>query len=200
MIRGVIFDIGGVIIKTPQKEYYSYLSGISGKNTREVQEIIKSKLPIFETGKITLDKFNAEISKSLGIRKSQFRWIEFYKERVKVNESVIRIASSIHKMYITAYLTNVDKNRHAFTVKLFPKDIFDYKFTSFSIGRLKPDPKIYEYVIKKISLDPGELLLIDNEMPNIEGARKQGINAVQFKNVKLLKDKLSRLDISIDPR
>ena len=104
MIRGVIFDIGGVIIRTPQKEYYSYLSGISGKSTVKVQEIIKSRLPSFEAGKITLDKFSAEISKSLGIRKNEFRWIEFYKEHVEVNESVIRIASSIHKMYITAYL------------------------------------------------------------------------------------------------
>jgi putative hydrolase of the HAD superfamily len=197
MIRGVIFDIGGVIIRTPQKEYYSYLSGISGKSTVKVQEIIKSRLPSFEAGKITLDKFSAEISKSLGIRKNEFRWIEFYKERVKVNESVVRLASILHKKHITGYLTNVDRNRHAFTVKLFPKNIFDYKFTSFRIGCLKPDPKIYEYVLKKISLDPEELLLIDNEMQNIRSARKLGINAVQFKNVKLLKYKLSKLDVPI---
>ena len=197
MIRGVIFDIGGVIIRTPQKEYYSYLSGISGKSTIKVQEIIKSRLPSFETGKITIGKFSSEISKSLGIRKNQFRWIEFYKERVKVNEPVVRMASDMHKKYITGYLTNVDRNRHAFTVKLFPKNIFDYKFTSFNIGCLKPDPKIYEYVIKKISLDPEELLLIDNEMQNIQGARELGINAVQFKNVKLLKYELSKLDVPI---
>jgi putative hydrolase of the HAD superfamily len=200
MIRGVIFDIGGVVIRTPQEEYYSYLSEVSGKNLNKVQGLIKSRLPSFETGKINLDKFSTEMSKALGINKSQFRWIEFYKERVKVNKPVIRIASGIHKKYTTAYLTNVDRNRHAFTVKLFPKNIFDYKFTSFSIGYSKPDPKIYEYVIKKISLAPSELLLIDNELQNIRSARKIGMHAVQFKNVKLLKDKLSGLDIALDKR
>ena len=52
---------------------------------------------------------------------------------------------------------------------------------SADIHLLKPDVKIYRYLLEKYALTAGECLFIDDRPDNVEGARLAGLQAVQFR-------------------
>ena len=55
---------------------------------------------------------------------------------------------------------------------------------------LKPDPAIYRTVLERWSLSPEECLFVDDNLPNVVGARAVGIDAVQFTGADALRELL----------
>lgn len=59
------------------------------------------------------------------------------------------------------------------------KNYFDAVSLSFEIGSLKPQPKIFQWVISKLNLKPSEILMVgDNLKDDIKAAQKVGMKAV----------------------
>ena len=60
-------------------------------------------------------------------------------------------------------------------------DLFDKVYYSNEIGMRKPNAEIYEFVLKDSQLLPEETLFIDDSLPNVEGAKQVGIQAIHLK-------------------
>ena len=60
---------------------------------------------------------------------------------------------------------------------LEPESTFRGQFISSELKMLKPSPEFYNHVVRKIGLPAGEILFIDDNMANVEGARAVGIDA-----------------------
>lgn len=58
--------------------------------------------------------------------------------------------------------------------------LFDGIVLSCDTKSLKPEPHIYETLLKTEKLVPGECLFIDDAPTNVEGARQAGMHAVQY--------------------
>ncbi len=196
MIKAVIFDIGGVVIKFSNAEYYRYLSGESGVGNRRVRDIIEDReLPLLECGKIGIDKFNKYVASALKISMDKVRWFEYFKETMEIDADVLELVGILHEDYITAYMTNIDASRYKYTVRILDRDKFDYRFTSFGIGIRKPSAGIYTNALKRMRVKPEETVFIDNQEDNIDGARKLGINAIHFVGRRALDEELAKLGL-----
>jgi putative hydrolase of the HAD superfamily len=57
--------------------------------------------------------------------------------------------------------------------------LLDEHFVSHRIGHVKPDPEIYEHVIAALGVDPAEILFLDDNQPNVDGALEAGLDAVR---------------------
>ncbi|MFI3241486.1 MAG: HAD-IA family hydrolase [Alphaproteobacteria bacterium] len=77
-------------------------------------------------------------------------------------------------------LTNTNKNR--FLMKS------EYIFRSGEIGLLKPDEKIYKFLIEKLNCKPEEIIFVDNEEKNVIAAQKLKINGVVFNHETIKND------------
>lgn len=102
----------------------------------------------------------------------EFSKVKYYKEVVEYAHSLkdkckIGILSNLHPF---------DKKR---IDEQYNLDMFDYVFLSFEIGMLKPDHKVYQYVINKLKVDPKNILFIDDDCKNIFGAKECGLNTCQ---------------------
>jgi len=53
-------------------------------------------------------------------------------------------------------------------------EIFDYTFDSTEIGIVKPEAEYFKFVEEKTGFKGPEILLIDDSMENLEGAKKCG--------------------------
>ena len=53
-------------------------------------------------------------------------------------------------------------------------------FFSYVIGSRKPDPRIYEYALRSLSINPDQCFFIDDLEENIKMARTLGMSAYQF--------------------
>jgi putative hydrolase of the HAD superfamily len=87
-----------------------------------------------------------------------------------------------HKIFI---LSNWDRESYLLLTKTYPElfSLFEEKNIVFSgqIGLIKPDPKIYEYIVKKNNLNPKECIFFDDQEVNVKSANQFGIYSVLYK-------------------
>lgn len=84
-----------------------------------------------------------------------------------------------YKVYI---LSNACSKFYEYFPKHYPLEFFDGVVVSSDIHIIKPDIRIYQYLLEKYALKPEECLFIDDRIDNVEGARNTGMNAVVFEN------------------
>ena len=51
---------------------------------------------------------------------------------------------------------------------------------STQVGAIKPDPRMYEAILKKLDADPADCLFVDDKAENLDGAVKAGMQAAQM--------------------
>jgi putative hydrolase of the HAD superfamily len=61
-----------------------------------------------------------------------------------------------------------------------PQVKYDAIVDSSKVGYLKPDPKIFETAQQMAGMEPREILLIDNDRPNLIAADRAGWQVVWF--------------------
>ena len=59
---------------------------------------------------------------------------------------------------------------------------FEGVVVSSDVKMIKPNPAIYEYILKTYNLNPVECLFIDDVKANVEAAEAAGIKGFVFKN------------------
>lgn len=57
---------------------------------------------------------------------------------------------------------------------------FTRTFFSGQLGLIKPDVRIFEHVLNELAAAPGDVLFVDDNLPNIEAARSLGLRTVHF--------------------
>jgi putative hydrolase of the HAD superfamily len=59
-------------------------------------------------------------------------------------------------------------------------NLFDHVFFSAEIALVKPDPEAYAFALREIGVDPGRVLLFDDNEENLAGARAAGMGTYLF--------------------
>lgn len=57
---------------------------------------------------------------------------------------------------------------------------FDVRTFSCEVGICKPAPEIYRHCLRALSLEPSEVLFLDDRLANVRGAEAVGLHAVLF--------------------
>jgi len=68
---------------------------------------------------------------------------------------------------------------------------FDPLLFSCRLRALKPTPALFRAVLREVRRDPGEVLLIDDSVVNVEGARAAGLRALLYTTPAALRRELS---------
>jgi putative hydrolase of the HAD superfamily len=69
-------------------------------------------------------------------------------------------------------------------------DDFDMHVWSYELGIVKPDPAIYIEAVRRLRVEPGEALFIDNLEDNVVGAKAAGLHSVVFRDIEQLSQEL----------
>lgn len=199
MIKCILFDLGGVMIDYTDAEYfYPHLSRASGVPTRKVWRMVQNGLEIpLDKGQIAQRDFNRAVAYRLGIKASQVRWYEIYEKNGRLNRGTLNLAKLLGKRYEVSYLSNVDRSRYSWSVRLLKPylKIFTHRFASFELHMRKPNANIYRYVLRRMGFESGEVVFIDNLPENVRGARRVGIRSILFTSSKDLEKRLRKMGI-----
>lgn len=82
-------------------------------------------------------------------------------------------------MYV---LSNASESFYEYFPKHMPYDYFDGIVVSADIHIIKPDIKIYQYLLEKYQLQAEECLFIDDRQENIDAAKRVGMQGMVFRN------------------
>ena len=196
MIKAVIFDLGAVVVDFTNQDYYAQLAKKTGLKFRTVEKTFDGmELDLMEKGRMKLGTFEKKMAEKLNIKGIGLGWCDFFVENAKINFDVQELVGMLHKEYITAFISNVDKSRYIYTRKMINLDFFDYKFASCYIGSRKPERKIYDFAIKRMGIAYENAVFIDDLQENVDGAKKLGIKGIRFENRRKLDKELYKLGL-----
>ena len=199
MIKAIVFDLGGVVLTNDWDERYdNYISDFSshfGLTKDDMKRSWHENWSVFRDGKINEDEFWQRYLKHLKSADVNLAK-ELWRKHQKADDNMLGLVSDLKKKYKVIALSNISKEWLEFKIKKFNlKKHFDFIVSSGYFGKGKSDKGIYIFALKKLGLEPGECLYIDDVKRNIEIASKLGFNTVQFHDFETLKKALSEMSI-----
>lgn len=199
MIRGIIFDIGGVLVDVKVKSFLKQFVKEAGLSKDQLYQMILlgEEWEKFEKGLITEDQLKEKIERDHGIKPELMdRMATGWRDSIKANNETIDVARKLSKKYKLFALSNVDENT---TKQCFDRfdfyPYFDEIILSWKVHMRKPEPEIYEYTLKRMGLKPEEVVFIDNYPINLPKPKEMGIRTILYKDAGQLKKDLKELGI-----
>ncbi|MBI5061443.1 MAG: HAD family phosphatase [Candidatus Aenigmarchaeota archaeon] len=199
-MKAVIFDWGGVLIDDPASRMHGYFSSYFGVPVQEFEKTRKKFEDDFQKGIISEGIFWELVCKELGVQKPKtLLWGRAFKATYSPIKEMFALVSDLrNKGYKTGLLSNTEEP----SVTFFEENkneygMFDAAVFSCREGTAKPEKKIYEIVLKRLGVNTGDAVFIDNKLEFVDGAKRVGMKAVLFKNFEQLKKELdSLIDLS----
>lgn len=202
MIQCVIFDLGRVLVHFDFEIAYKLISEQCGLEPAEIKRRFSaSKLAHgFESGDFDEFEFQRRVEELLQtkVERQRFRdiWFSVFEENTLIPESMV---AGIRKNLRTVLLSNTNPIHYSMLYERFPiLQHFDGYVLSHEVGAMKPLPKIYAAAIEKAGCRPEECFFTDDVAEYVEGAKRAGIDAVQFENCEQIQRELRARGVSWD--
>ena len=185
MIKTVIFDLGGVLVRTEDRLPRQLLAEKFGMTYEEMDSLVYGSPTSKEAGegKISAEQHKEAVLKTLGLPLDSFKSFgdEFW-EGDRLDKKLVEFIQGLRGEYTTALLSNAWDDLRPLLVNLWKIDgIFDHIFISAEVKLAKPDPRIYQHVISELQQDPSEMIFVDDFIENVKAAKAEGLHAIHFR-------------------
>lgn len=179
MINTIIFDFGDIFVNLEKQTAIDEFKklGLDGPN----EELLNMN-DLFERGKVTelqfIESFQKYIPDAdiLDIRKA---WNSVIGEFPLYRLEFLQMLSRKYRLFL---LTNTDpihisRFEHMAGISFFSDfyQCFEKVYYSFEMGMRKPEPEIFNYILKKHDLSPKRTLFVDDKKKNTDAAAALGI-------------------------
>lgn len=185
-IKAIIFDMGGVILRTEDPSSREALARRLGTTRRELEKkVFQSESSLeSEVGKITDAEHWHIVLQHYGLEPESYPQV--YKEFFAgdtMDEVIIEYIKQLKKDYKIGLLSNAWVNARENLSRLYDfQKYFDDLVFSAEVGMRKPDERIFRLVLERLEVEPQEAIFIDDFAINITGATEIGIHAVLYKD------------------
>jgi HAD superfamily hydrolase (TIGR01509 family) len=203
-----LFDLGNVLVYIHPEAFLQSLGIDSPENRRYYQPLVIDIVKRYERGDDSTeeflermdDLFNRGLSGSkFGPHRlrSQFAREEFEHAMMTVvgnpvpgmEDLVRRVASKTS----VGLLSNTNPLHYEICcTNLRALQFIPHHFLSYKLRALKPEPLIFQRVVQELSLDPAELLYIDDIEENLHAAEQIGFRCHLFQGGSVLEEELTR--------
>jgi putative hydrolase of the HAD superfamily len=146
----------------------------------------------FESGKIAPRDFVARFCSHLNVEipYQDFCdiWSSIFLPDPLIPEAMLQ---GIARSYTLVLLSNTNAIHFEMLVKAYPllRHFHSYVL-SYEVGAMKPLPLIYQRAIEAAGCRPGECFFADDIEANVEAAKAQGMDAVQFQSAAQIESEL----------
>jgi epoxide hydrolase-like predicted phosphatase len=198
MLKAVIFDVGGVLIRTHSWAGREKWATRLGLDAREFEDFVFSgesgrqaqlgQISSAEHWTWLADHFGLDETGMAELRRDFF-------SGDRLDESLVAYIKRLRQAgYRTGLLSNAGgEARHLLSGDYPIIDHFDGVVISAEVGVMKPDPKIYQLAAERVEVDVTEALFVDDVVENVEGARAVGMEAVHFTEPELVRQQLTEI-------
>lgn len=184
-IQALIFDYGGVIMRTESQEPRRRLAQRLGLSTEELYRAVfdSDAIQLVELGQLTALQCGRQVLAGFGLHSeeeiSSF-WREFFGGDALDTELVAHIRRW-RRSHKTALLSNFSNNLHDYVHnRLGIGDCFDEIIVSAQVGLRKPDPRIYQLALERLQVRAHEAVFVDDMPINVQGALSVGMRGIHF--------------------
>lgn len=197
MYSTILFDLGGVLFTNGTNKFIDSISSRYAISKDIVLNVIDGELGTkYREAQITRDEFWQKLIEILNIdedsKKLEAEWIGYYDLIPKTKEIIQRLNNNYSIYYLSDNVKErVDGLNSRFDfLKLFKGGVF-----SHDAGVRKPNPRVYEYTLKKLNLKPNETVFIDDKESSLLPADKLGIKTILFSSPDQLETDLVKIGL-----
>jgi len=195
MLKTLIFDLGGVIVPLDFPRAFQEISSFTPHPAEEIQRrIAATDLYVrAESGRISPADFMREMSRQLDLSADEatFRriWCSVFPPRTLIEDQWLE---QLHHRYRILMLSNTNVIHFEMIRESYPiLRHFDGFVLSYEVGHIKPAPEIYREAIRRAGCRPEECFFTDDTAANVEGALREGLDAVLFVSCEQLRVELA---------
>lgn len=197
-IRAVIFDMGGVWLRTEDPAPRAALANRLGISIERLSSLVfdAPTAALATVGQASEAEHWDYVREKLGLSSQQMDAFqqEFWSGDQSDSE-LLEFIGNLRPRYKTGLLSNAWSGARASITQRYPGSLefFDVLVYSAEVGLAKPDPAIFEYILKQLEVQPEEAIFVDDFPNNIEAARKIGLQVIHFKNSMQVRREISAL-------
>ena len=136
---------------------------------KQAKKIVEKDLEVINTTKVLINKLYKVKDKKI------------FKKINEINENVKIIIATNHLSFVKDFI------KESFNI-----DYLDDIIISAEIHKIKPNLDFYQYILNKYSIESKELLFLDDNINNINGAQALGINTIKIEKDTNLIDEISK--------
>ena len=184
MIKAVIFDMGGVLVRTVDPSKRAAWETKLGLAPGEAERIVLNspKGQQAQLGGLTTQELWQWVQGEFGFDDATLAAFrrDFWAGDV-LDEDLVDLIRYLRLNYQTALLSNFMDELHQVVTVYHPMaDAFDLVVGSAYEKVMKPDARIYELTLARLGRQPAEAVFIDDAFHNVEGARRVGMAAIHY--------------------
>ncbi|MGH2842269.1 MAG: HAD family hydrolase [Solirubrobacteraceae bacterium] len=178
-IEIVLFDIGGVLARFAGLAVLKQLTGSESELDVAARWLMSPWVRRFESGGCTDEEFATGIVEEWQLPYSATQFLEIFPtwldDPFDGAEQMVRATAA---RVGVGCLSNTNSLQWHGMISRWPlSQYFEHRFLSFELRAVKPDREIYERVIERLPVSPANVLFLDDNPLNIEGATAAGLRA-----------------------
>lgn len=197
IIKAIIWDIGGVLVRTEDRAPRARLAEKLGLTYSQLDDLV----------------FNSHVGQraQIGQKSTQEVWhwvastLDQPKEKIaalqtaffagdQLDKDLVDKIRAWHGTYRTGIITNAfDNARQLIKEEWKMQDAFDHIVVSAEVGMMKPDPRIFRLALEGMEVDANQAVFVDDFLHNVQGAREVGMHAVHFRSQEQVLGELNTL-------
>jgi len=198
-IQAIIFDIGGVLVRTIDRAPRQALAEQLGTTYPALEELVfgGESGRRAQLGQIDEAEQWAYACQQAGWSVQQvaeFRAQFFAGDRL--DEELLGNIRQLRQWYKTGIISNGMNNTRTMIGGPWGMGaLFDTIVISSEVGIMKPAPRIFQLAVERLGVQPGEAVFVDDVLENVEAARKVGLFAIHNRDNPQLFEDLRALSV-----
>ena len=187
MIRAVLFDLGGVLERVDAAvRVEEWTSGRIPAAEFWERWLSAESVQAFESGRIGADAFAAHAVPELGLSIAPAEFLRDFRSWLggPYDGAAELVAEVRARGFAAASLSNSNEV-HWPIMEIHQKtdSVFEANFPSHIIGVCKPHPEAFLEALRRWEKEPSEVLFLDDNEVNCQGAREAGLQAIRVAGV-----------------
>jgi len=195
-ITAITFDLGNVLVKVDHLRFCRRLAALADLSPQEIYaRVFASSLePGYDTGHISSREFYQRVTAHFGVALPYAGFSDLWCDIFDLMDDMAPMVHHLASRFPLFLLSNTnslhfDYIRERFAPLLRPFRAF---ILSYRVRSRKPEPAIYQALIRQVQRPPEEILFLDDKESFVEAAREHGLTAWQFRSPEELRQELAR--------
>jgi len=187
-IKAVYFDLGGVIVRTEDREPRTQLGAEFGMSYQEIEQVVFGGGPYgtgarASVGAVTEEAHWLSVCRRLNLSaEHRQRVAETFFGGDSVDWEIIEYLRGLRPTHKVGLISNAWDGLRPYIKREKFDDAFDQMFISAEVRMAKPLPGIYHHALNALDVKPEESVFVDDFIENIEACQKLGMHGIHFRS------------------
>jgi epoxide hydrolase-like predicted phosphatase len=196
-IRAVIWDIGGVLVRTEDRTPRRQLAESLGLTYEEIDDLVwgGDLGRQVQLGWVSALTVWQNLCQQVGLPFDDIPRLRraFFAGDV-LDATLVAYIRSLHPRYQVGVISNaMDDTRQVLEQEWGIQDAFNDIVISAEVHLMKPDPQIFFLALEHLQVNPQQAVFIDDFQHNVDGARAVGMQALRFSSTSQIQQELETL-------